>query len=63
MLRLPLAGMLTASLLGPWGGCDRGPVGPPASPPGERAPEDRSAPAELPAGDGILLITTTRTLG
>jgi hypothetical protein len=33
-------GMLVATLLvGPWGGCDREPVAPPATPPAERALE------------------------
>jgi hypothetical protein len=63
MIRLPLGGLLAASLFGPWSGCDRDPVSPPAVPPPERAPSERSVPAELPSGDGVLLLTTSRTLG
>ena len=61
MMRLTLAGLLAASLVGPWSGCDRDPIGPPAAPPPERAPVDKIAPA--PGGDGILLLTDTRRLG
>jgi hypothetical protein len=58
MLRLPLAALLAASL-GPWGGCDRDHVTPPATPPDERAPAAPTAPS----GTGILLLTDTRGLG
>jgi hypothetical protein len=61
MIRLPLAGLLAASLVGPWTGCERDPVAPPASPPTERAPS--GVPVERPSGDGILLISPTRRLG
>jgi hypothetical protein len=61
MMRLPLAALLAASLVGPWSGCDRDPIGPPAVPPPERAPVEKIAPA--PSGDGILLLTDTRRLG
>ena len=63
MMRLPLAGLLAASLVGPWSGCDRDPVGPPAAPPPERAPAEEIAPAPVPSVDGILLLTDTRRLG
>jgi hypothetical protein len=63
MMRLALAGLLTASLVGPWSGCDRDPVGPPAAPPPERAPGNELAPAPVPSTDGILLITDARRLG
>jgi hypothetical protein len=59
MMRLPLAALLAVSL-GPWGGCDRDHVTPPATPPDERAP---AAPAAAPSGSGILLLTATRGLG
>ena len=39
MTRFTLAALLAASLAGPWGGCERDPVTPPASPPPERAPD------------------------
>jgi hypothetical protein len=61
MTRLSLATLLAASLFGPWTGCDREPVTPPAEPPAERAPGP-AVPADLP-GDGILLLPATRRLG
>ncbi|HET7608067.1 MAG TPA: hypothetical protein VFL84_05280 [Gammaproteobacteria bacterium] len=62
MTRLSLATLLAAALFGPWSGCDREPVTPPAQPPAERAPEPAAVPAELP-GEGILLLPATRRLG
>ncbi|HEX7236869.1 MAG TPA: hypothetical protein VF405_07905 [Gammaproteobacteria bacterium] len=63
MTRLSLAAFFAASLFGPWAGCDRAPVTPPAQPPGERA-SDEPAPAEQPSDtDGVLLLPTTRRLG
>jgi hypothetical protein len=61
-MRLPLATLVIASLAGPWGGCNREPVTPPATPPAERAPNSAIAPAELPSG-GVLLLPATRRLG
>jgi hypothetical protein len=58
-MRLSLATLFAASLLGPWSGCDRQPVTPPAAPPGERAPELHLAPTD----GGILLKPATRRLG
>ena len=65
MTRLSLATFFAASLLGPWAGCDRAPVTPPAAPPGERASDEVvAAPAEQPSDtDGVLLLPTTRRLG
>ena len=57
-MRLSLATLLVASLAGPWTGCNREPLTPPATPPTERAPNDAAAPAE-----GILLLSATRRLG
>ena len=63
MTRFALATLLTASVFGPWGGCDREPVTPPATPPAERATEPAAAPAKLPGDGGILLLPATRRLG
>jgi len=64
-MRLSLVTLLAASLLGPWSGCNREPVTPPATPPTERAPDGAVAPAELPdrGGGGVLLLPSTRRLG
>jgi hypothetical protein len=56
-MRLSLVTLLAASLAGPWSGCNREPVTPPATPPAERA----ITPAE-PHG-GVLLLPATRRLG
>jgi hypothetical protein len=56
-----LATLIAASLVGPWSGCNREPVTPPATPPAERAPEPAATP-NLPS-DGILLLPATRRLG
>jgi hypothetical protein len=60
-MRTALAALLAASAVGPWSGCDREPVAPPEPPP-DSTPRP-IAPAELPSGDGILLLTATRRLG
>jgi hypothetical protein len=57
-MRLSLATLFAASLVGPWSGCDREPVTPPATPPAERAPAQGGAPT-----DGVLLLPATRRLG
>jgi len=62
-MRLSLATLLAASLAGPWAGCNREPVTPPASPPTERAPNDAAAPAAPWESEGILLLPATRRLG
>lgn len=63
-MRLSLVTLLAASLAGPWGGCNREPVTPPATPPAERAPNGVVAPTELPShGGGVLLLPATRRLG
>jgi hypothetical protein len=63
MTRFALATLLAASIAGPWSGCDREPVSPPATPPPERAPDDTSAPPAPRAGGGVLLLPATRALG
>jgi hypothetical protein len=55
MTRFSLATFLAAALTGPWSGCERDPVTPPAEPPSERAPAE-------PRDDGTLLISPTRRL-
>jgi hypothetical protein len=63
-MRLSLVTLLAASLAGPWAGCDRAPVTPPATPPSERAPSEAAAPTELPVDSkGVLLLPATRRLG
>jgi hypothetical protein len=52
-VRLASIAILTALLAGPWAGCDRDPVTPPAAPPPERAPV-RTSPAEEPNGTVLL---------
>lgn len=52
MTRWSLGTLLATMAVGPWGGCDREPVAPPASPPPERAPLMLSHP-DL---DGIIVI-------
>ena len=59
-MRFSLATLIAASLVGPWSGCNREPVTPPATPPAERAPV--ATPAHLPS-DGILLLPGQRRLG
>jgi hypothetical protein len=61
-MRFSLATLLAASLVGPWSGCDREPVTPPATPPTERAPHEGVAPPDVPS-DGVLLLPATRKLG
>jgi hypothetical protein len=63
MTRFTLAALLAATLAGPWGGCDREPVTPPATPPPERAPGATSAPAAPPSDNGVLLLPDTRRIG
>lgn len=58
-MRFSLATLLAASLVGPWTGCDREPVTPPATPPAERAPQ----PGVAPTDGGLLLLPATRRLG
>jgi len=62
MMRYSFATLIAASLVGPWSGCNREPVTPPATPPAERAPGPAATPTDLPS-DGILLLTATRRLG
>jgi hypothetical protein len=59
-MRVALAALLAASAAGPWSGCDRAPVAPPASPPAERAPR---AVAPASQSEGVVLIATDRLLG
>jgi hypothetical protein len=37
MTRFSLSTLVATVIVGPWGGCDREPVAPPATPPAERA--------------------------
>jgi hypothetical protein len=60
MTRLTLIALLAAALAGPWSGCERDPVTPPAAPPPERAPA--TTPADRPNGDGTVLVPSTRSL-
>jgi hypothetical protein len=62
-MRFSLATLFAASLVGPWSGCDREPVTPPATPPAERAPHEGAAPAAIPGDGGVLLLPATRRLG
>jgi hypothetical protein len=57
-MRFALASLLAALIIGPWTGCNREPVAPPAAPPTERAPV-RTLPAEAPHGP-ILLVAARR---
>lgn len=52
MTRLSLYALLATLLTGPWSGCDRAPVAPPAMPPPERA-LDGAQPSD--AGGPVLL--------
>jgi hypothetical protein len=61
-----LAGTLIATMLvgvGPWGGCDREPVTPPATPPLERAPFDVGDPVDGAGTRGIILLDGARRRG
>jgi hypothetical protein len=60
MTRLTLIALFAAALAGPWSGCERDPVTPPATPPTERAPGNE--PADAPNGDGTVLVPSTREL-
>jgi hypothetical protein len=55
-VRLGLAVLLVAWAAAPWGGCERDPVSPSATPPSERAP------AATPPDEGVLFLPTTRRL-
>jgi hypothetical protein len=55
MTRFSLAALLAALLAGPWSGCERDPVTPPATPPSERAPAE-------PGDGGTMLVPSTRRL-
>jgi hypothetical protein len=58
-----LTGTLVATLLvgvGPWGGCDRDPVTPPAAPPSERALFDA---VDGPDSGGVILLDAARRRG
>ena len=62
-MRFSLATLFAASLVGPWSGCDREPVTPPATPPTERAPHEGATPVDAAGDDGLLLLPATRRLG
>jgi hypothetical protein len=55
MTRWSVGTLAVTLLIGPWAGCERGPVTPPAAPPAERAPLDSG-------DDAIILIDGARTL-
>jgi hypothetical protein len=61
-MRFTFAMLFAASLAGPWSGCDREPVTPPATPPAERAPHEGAAPTGAPS-HGVILLPATRRLG
>jgi hypothetical protein len=52
MTRWPVGTLVAALLVGPWAGCEREPVTPPAGLPGERAPLDAVDEPEL---DDVIL--------
>jgi hypothetical protein len=59
MTRWSLGTLLATMLAGPWGGCEQGPVTPPASPPTERAPSQLIDPAD----SGLIVIDSAHRRG
>jgi hypothetical protein len=59
MARVGLVVLLAAWAVGPWSGCDRAPVSPPAAPPPERAPAEAAPPDE----SGVEFFSPSRRLG
>jgi hypothetical protein len=62
MTRLSLSTLLATMLAGPWVGCDREPVTPPAAPPPERAPEALDGGPSRDFG-GLILLDDARRRG
>lgn len=60
MTRLSIGTLLASFLVGTWGGCDRDPIAPPATPPPERAPLELEHPVGAP---DIILLHDARRLG
>jgi len=63
MTRWSVATAVGTLLAGSWGGCEREPVTPPATPPTERAPVhvvDQAEPSDL---GGIILLDANRRRG
>jgi hypothetical protein len=63
MARFGLVVLLAAWAAGPWTGCDRAPVTPPAAPPPERAPAEQAPSAVPPDEAGVQFVTPARRLG
>ena len=59
MTRWSLGTLLATVVAGPWGGCEHGPVTPPASPPTERAPSELIDHAD----GGLIFIDTAQRRG
>lgn len=58
MTRLSLGTLVATLIVGPWAGCDREPVAPPATPPAERALD-----AEGAGLGGMVLINSEHRRG
>jgi hypothetical protein len=55
--------LVATLVVGPWGGCDRAPVSPPATPPPERAPFDVVEQADPSSVGGIILLDAAHRRG
>jgi hypothetical protein len=63
MTRWSVGTLVVTLLVGPWGGCDRAPVTPPATPPAERAPTDVVDQPEPSGFGGVILLDANRRRG
>jgi hypothetical protein len=63
MTRWSVGTLVVTLVVGPWGGCDRGPVSPPATPPPERAPIDAVEHADPSSVGGIILLDAAHRRG